>query len=783
MLGNFSFGDYFKEEAILWAWEYVSDVLRLDKDRLLFTVHPTDDEARDLWVKKVGIDPLRVITIEENFWTMGDTGPCGPCSEIFFDQGSGIAGGPPGSKDEDGDRFLEIWNLVFPQFDRQPDGELQPLAQPGVDTGLGLERLAAVTQGVDSNYGIDLFKPLFASLVGFLRKNNNIDVVRTPSCRVIADHVRSASFLISDGILPDREGRGYVLRRIIRRALRHGHKLGITKPFLHALVAPLVESMGDAYPGLASAQNRIASAIEDEEAKFGETMRRGLVLLENALRDLSGSSLSGDVAFKLYDTYGFPVDLTEDIAQEHQLSVDRERFDVLMEEQKARARDAGQFKNTTSLNVQLDDVVKFLGYSQLSGKATIQRIFTQHDGELIESDSLRAEHEGAIVLDQTSFYGEAGGQIGDVGYISQQDARFRVSDVKRVNEQFVHLGSVEAGTFDKGQSVCHDVEPIHRQDVARNHTATHLLHAALRSTLGDHVQQRGSLVDAARLRFDFSHDKPLTLEERGNIERIVNDQILNNDAVSTAVLPYDDAVAGGAIALFGEKYDDEVRVLTIGDGYSVELCGGTHVPRTGEIGVFKIVSESGIAAGTRRVEAVTGRRAYDHVVENEDLLNQIGDKLGAADGRFVARIERLLDERTELQKKLEAALSSNLQDRGAQLVDDAVSIGDVTFIAQVVDGDAEALMATYEDVQKRINDHVVVLSTVEGVKCQVVVGVSKSLTSQLVARDVIEQLSKHASIRGGGKPMFARAGGTASPSELEEGFKALQEWLVAQLAK
>lgn len=781
MLGNFSFGDYFKEEAIEWAWEYVSDVVGLDKDRLWFTVHPSDDEARKLWVEKIGVDPSRVVTHEENFWAMGDTGPCGPCAEIFFDQGPSIDGGPPGSMNEDGDRFLEIWNLVFPQFDRQPDGELQPLAKPGVDTGLGLERLAAITQGVDSNYGIDLFRPIFATLRDALTHSQTVDPLAEPSCRVIADHVRSASFLISDGILPDRDGRGYVLRRIIRRALRHGHKLGINEPFFHTLVKPLAESMGDAYPDLLTSQERITKALLDEEVKFGETMQRGMNLLEDALKDLSGQTLSGDIIFKLYDTYGFPVDLTADVAREHGLTIDQSGFDELMSEQQKRARAAGQFQSRTTEDISVDGVVDFVGYSQLGGESDIVEVLAVQDGRLVETDVLRDQQEGAIVLDQTAFYGEAGGQIGDIGLIVREDSQFLVSNVTRSNEQFVHHGQVQSGEFSASQNVRYKVDSIHRQDIARNHSATHLLHAALRGTLGAHVQQRGSLVEAPRLRFDFSHDRPLTVEERDEIETSVNEQILTNAEVETNILPYDDAIASGAIALFGEKYADNVRVLNMGDGFSVELCGGTHVRQLGEIGLFKIVSESGIAAGIRRVEAITGRKAYERFRDNEKLLREVGDRVAASGDQLSKRVEQLMVERKELRKQLDDALSLKLRDRGGELAATAQDIGQAKLVATIIDGTVDTMMASFDDVRSRLTDFVVVLAVVDGSKCQVVCGVSNSLTDLVSSNDVITFLSSHAAIRGGGKPNMARAGGSATADEVEQGLDSLPEWLETKL--
>ena len=700
-----------------------------------------------------------------------------------LDQGPSIDGGPPGSKNEDGDRFLEIWNLVFPQFDRQPDGELEPLAKPGVDTGLGLERLAAVTQGADSNYGIDLFKPIFERLGETVGRTQDIDVLATPSCRVIADHVRSAAFLIGDGILPDREGRGYVLRRIIRRALRHGYKLGIEEPFFHTLVQPLVESMGDAYPELATSEERVTRALLDEEVKFGETMQRGMHLLEDALKDLSGRTISGDIVFRLYDTYGFPVDLTADVAREHGLLIDRSGFDELMRHQQERARASGQFQNTATNDITLEGEVDFVGYDHLEGESKIVEVFANQDGQLIETDALRGQQEGAIVLDQTAFYGEAGGQVGDIGSIIGAQSQFMVTNVTRSNAQFVHHGRVQSGEFAASQNVQYKVDAVHRQDVARNHSATHLLHAALKRTLGEHVQQRGSLVEAPRLRFDFSHDRPVTSQERALIETAVNEQILTNAGVETSILLYDDAIASGAVALFGEKYAENVRVLNMGDGFSVELCGGTHVGRLGEIGLFKIVSESGIAAGIRRVEAITGRKAYERFRDHEALLREVGDHVSASEDQLSKRIEQLVNERKELRKQLDDALSLKLRDRGSALETSAQDIGDVKLVATLLDGTSETMMASFDDIRSRLVDFVVVLATVDDGKCQVVCGVSNSLTELVSSNDVIAFLSEYGQIRGGGKANMARAGGFASADELEQGLDSLPEWLKTKLTQ
>ncbi|MCS5569605.1 MAG: alanine--tRNA ligase, partial [Pseudomonadales bacterium] len=594
MLGNFSFGDYFKEETISWAWQFITEVLTLPEDRIWVTVHPTDVDARAIWTKKIGLTESRVIDLEDNFWAMGETGPCGPDTELFFDQGPELAGGPPGSADEDGDRFLEFWNLVFPQFDRAVDGSLSSLATPGVDTGMGLERVAALTQGVGSNYEIDLFHDVIRRAGEFAGLSDERTVFENPSLRVISDHIRSAAFLIADGVIPGNEDRNYVLRRIIRRALRHGNKLNIREPFFHQLVEPLVDSMGEAYPTLSEEKVRIEKTLLSEEERFASTLGQGMAILESAINELTEKKIPGEVVFKLYDTFGFPADLTADVARERGLGIDEDEFEKLMTAQRQRGRAASRFDSTLEQRIDIEGNVEFLGYEGLAAASEIVGLYRQNDDETGEVEVLKAGETGVVILNRTPFYAESGGQVGDAGTIQTSAASFVVTDTTRGGGQHLHYGSVENGQLSVGDAVDTEVLADRRNDIARNHSATHLLHAALRQGLGEHVQQKGSLVDSERLRFDFSHIDPLGEEEVKAIERIVNERIRENSEVMTEQLGYDDAVARGALALFGEKYGDDVRVLSMGDDFSVELCGGTHTRRTGDIGLLRLVSESGI---------------------------------------------------------------------------------------------------------------------------------------------------------------------------------------------
>ncbi|MXW52392.1 MAG: alanine--tRNA ligase [Gammaproteobacteria bacterium] len=779
MLGNFSFGDYFKEEAIEWAWGFVIEVLNFDRELIWITTHPSDVEARKIWVEKIGIRPERVVTHEDNFWEMGNTGPCGPNTEIFYDQGSAFQGGPPGSDDEDGDRFLEFWNLVFPQFDRQPDGELAPLAAPGVDTGLGLERTAALVQGVASNYEIDLFRDLVLAISRLVHTGNKTEVMNSPSIRVIADHIRSCAFLIGDGVLPSNEGRGYVLRRVIRRALRHGHKLGLTEAFFHRLVSPLVDSMGDAYPNFANSQSRIEEVLLNEEEKFAGTLRFGMSMLEREIENLPQPVLQGDLVFKLYDTYGFPVDLTQDIARERGLEMDSAGFEALMNEQRDRARSSGQFESNQGNSLRFDSEVEFEGYRSLAGTAVVMELFKgdpDHD-ENEPVDSLELGDKGLLVLDRTGFYGEAGGQVGDTGFIKTESSSFVVHDTQRTDRQFVHFGEVETGRLCKGDQVSTNVDSVRRQDIARNHTGTHLLHAALKNVLGPHVSQRGSLVAPDRLRFDFSHDLPLAQEEIERIEDSVNEQIALNTHVETQVVPYDEAVRMGAVALFGEKYGEIVRVLNVGNGFSVEFCGGTHVAFTGEIGSLRIISQSGIASGVRRIEALTGRAAQSQSRRDDRVLRNLENRLRTGRSTLGDRLEALLDENFALSKSLEESKKQKALNIGESVAKESTTVAGIQVVATRVDGDVKSLMSVYDDIRSRLKNYVIVLAVVVDERIHLVSGISKNLVQKMKAGELIEHVGSQIGARGGGKPEMARAGGGTNIAALPKALESVKDWV------
>ena len=774
MLGNFSFGDYFKEDAIAWAWDFVTGVLELPRDRLWVTVHPSDDEARAIWTGKIGISPDRVVDHEDNFWAMGDTGPCGPDSELFYDLGPEVEGGPPGLPNEDGDRFSEFWNLVFPQFDRSADGTLTPLDAPGVDTGMGLERIAAIVQGGKSNYDNDLIRQLVAKVARLTGVRDEREIRTNPSLRVIADHVRAAAFLIGDGVMPGNEDRGYVLRRIIRRGLRHGHKLGMDGPFFHRLVDPVADIMVKGYPELAREADRITSVLAREEERFAETLRGGMNLLDGVIARLDDATIPGEIAFKLYDTYGFPVDLTADIARERGLTVDMAGFDRLMDEQRARGRAAAsRFDAQVEQSIRVDTTVAFSGYSQLEGPAKVLGLFDA----VAAVDALEAGQSGVVVLDTTPFYAEAGGQVGDRGELRSADgALFRVSDTTKGGDQHLHHGTVEQGTLRSGDRMVADVDAPRRQQTVLNHSATHLLHAALRATLGGHVEQKGSLVAPDRLRFDFSHPEPVSEAELRRIEAVVNARIRENSAVTTELMPYDDAIAKGAVALFGEKYGDSVRVLTMGDGFSVELCGGTHVDRTGDIGVLRIVSEEGIAAGVRRIEALTGARALSWFDEGERELAAAAAAVRAQRQDVAERVRRLVDETRDLSKEIESLRARLAANRGADLVDRAVDVNGVSVLATVVDGDADSLPTTMDALRERLGDAVVVLGHI-GPKVSLIAGVGKALTAQLNAGDVLRFVGAQVGAKGGGRADMARGGGGDRPDQLPAALDSVADWV------
>ncbi len=786
MLGNFSFGDYFKREAIAWAWEFLTGVLGLDPARLWVTVYEDDDEAARIWLEEVGVDPARFRRIgdkpgaprheSDNFWSMGDTGPCGPCSEIFYDHGPELPGGPPGSPDADGDRYVEIWNLVFMQYNRQPDGTLEPLPRPSVDTGMGLERLAAVMQGVHSNYDTDIFRHLIAAAARLA----GVEGTGSSSLRVIADHIRASAFLVVDGVVPSNEGRGYVLRRIVRRAARHGHKLGLREPFLWRLVEPLVEIMGEAYPELVEGRERAERAIRREEERFAETLEQGLRILDQELARLEGRTIPGELVFRLYDTYGFPTDLLRDVALERGLELDLAGFEREMARQRERARAASRFEADYAAPAALEGCAsEFVGYERLEEEATVLKLL--RDGREVER--LGLGEEGAVILDRTPFYAESGGQVGDRGWITADGgAEFEVRDTQRVGGAHAHLGVVRAGALAVGQRVRARVDEAARRATALNHSATHLLHAALRRVLGPHVQQKGSLVAPDRLRFDFSHDAPLTREQIEAVERLVNEQIRRNAEVRAEVRPYEEAVAAGAMALFGEKYGDEVRVLSIGD-FSVELCGGTHVRRAGDIGLFKIVSESGVAAGVRRIEAVTGERALRWVEENEERLQRVAELLRGRPEEADEKLRQLLERQRRLERELER-LRQRLAAGGAgDLASRVVEVDGVKVLAARLDGaDAKALRSAVDQWKARLGSAVVVLGTAgEDGKVRLAAGVTDDLTDRLKAGELVNEVAARVGGRGGGRADFAQAGGTDA-ARLDEALAAVPELVRARLA-
>ena len=790
MLGNFSFGDYFKREAIQYAWELLTKVYLLPAEKLWVTVYAEDDEAYAIWANEVGVPTERIVRIgdnkgaryaSDNFWQMADTGPCGPCSEIFYDHGPEVWGGPPGSPEEDGDRYIEIWNLVFMQFDRDANGTLNPLPKPCVDTGMGLERIAAVLQHVHSNYEIDLFQKLIHAAAREVASGGNAapDLANN-SLKVIADHIRACAFLVVDGVIPGNEGRGYVLRRIVRRALRHGYKLGQTKPFFYRLVPDLVAEMGDAYPELAKAQERVMQVLRQEEERFGETLEHGMRILEAALAPLAGQPkpvLGGDTAFTLYDTYGFPLDLTADICREREVDVDTAGFDAAMQRQREQARAAGKFKMAAGLSYD-GEKTRFEGYEHLETSARVLALYL--DGTAVTE--IAAGQEGVVVvLDQTPFYAESGGQHGDAGVIvAANGAHFVVHDTQKVQaDVFGHHGTLQAGTLAVGDAVTAQVDGERRARTVRNHSATHLMHKALRQVLGDHVQQKGSLVDADKTRFDFAHDAPLTAEQMAAVEAIVNREILANTAVQAQLMGYDAAVAGGAVALFGEKYGDEVRVLDI--GFSRELCGGTHVQRTGDIGLFKIVSEGGVAAGVRRVEAVTGANALQWVQQTAGLLATAAGLLKAQPAELTGRIQQLQADMKALEKELSQARDKLAASAGADLANQAVRHGEVAVLITALQGvDSKALRGMLDQLKDKLGNAVVLLATTEGGKVSLAAGVTKDLTARLKAGDLVNVAAQLVGGKGGGRPDMAMAGGSDAAA-LPQALEAAKAWVAAQL--
>ena len=780
MLGNFSFGDYFKEDAIKYAWEFLTEVLKLPKAKLWVTVYAEDDEAYNIWTQQMGIPSDRITRIgdnkgaryaSDNFWQMGDTGPCGPCTEIFYDHGEHIWGGPPGTPEEDGDRYIEIWNLVFMQYERTKDGEMRKLPKPSVDTGMGMERLAAVMQGVHSNYEIDLFQTLLKTAAS-LAPNVDLD---SPSLKVIADHIRSCSFLIVDGVLPSNEGRGYVLRRIIRRAIRHGYKLGMASPFFYKMVQPLVDEMGKAYPELAKAQAAVEQALEKEERRFAETLEQGMKILEEAIGNLSSDTIDGETVFKLYDTYGFPVDLTGDIARERNLKLDEAGFEVAMEAQRERARAAGKFGADYSTKLEVTGATAFHGYEQLNDTANISALFKQG----VAVSELEAGDEGQIVLNQTPFYAESGGQVGDTGTLRSATGVFRVTDTRKQGTTFIHVGKLESGSLSVGASITAEVDAERRQAIILNHSATHLMHAALRQVLGEHVEQKGSLVTPERLRFDFSQPEPVTAEQIAAVEAIVNHEIRANAAASAQIMAMEDAKKAGAMALFGEKYGDEVRVMKI--GFSTELCGGCHVERTGDIGLFKIVSEGGVAAGVRRIEAVTGANALAWLNETAGRLDNIARLLKANTADVADKLDALLQKNRALEKELEQLKGKMASQAGSSLVDQAVDVGGVRVLAANLEGaDPKSLRDTVDQLKNKLGKAVVILAAVADGKVSLVAGVTKDETAKLKAGEVLGFVAAQIGGKGGGRPDMAQGGGT-DVAALPAALASVQRWVAERV--
>ncbi|MCF6226636.1 MAG: alanine--tRNA ligase [Xanthomonadales bacterium] len=778
MLGNFSFGDYFKKEAIEFAWDFLTNVLKLPAEKLWITVFEEDDEAAEIWIKHIGVDPDRVSRIgaKDNFWSMGDTGPCGPCTEIFYDHGPEVAGGPPGTPEEDGDRYIEIWNLVFMQFDRAADGSMANLPAPSVDTGMGLERLAAILQGVHSNYQIDLFQGLIAKAAEL----TGCDDLENDSLKVIADHIRACAFMIVDGVLPGNEGRSYVLRRIIRRAIRHGYKLGQKQPFFAAMVPVLVEQMGQAYPELTQKTERVQQALLKEEQRFAQTLEQGMRLLDGVLEDLAGSEIPGESVFKLYDTYGFPLDLTADIAREKGLTIDQAGFDTAMNQQRERARAAGQFSAGESISA---DVVKdltateFTGYNQNStDEVTLLAILV--GGKL--QQNLNVGEKATLILNKTPFYAESGGQVGDSGQLQSTGVIFEVADTQKLAGVYhAHQGVLSSGSLQTGDHISAAVDSARRQAIRRHHSATHLLHAALRKLLGSHVEQKGSLVTANKLRFDFSHNSPVSAKELREIEILVNDKTLANIKAEVAEMSYEDALKAGALALFGEKYGDKVRVLSF-DDYSVELCGGTHVQRTGDIGLIKVTSETGIASGIRRIEAVVGEQAVQWVQQQSQRDIAVASLLKSGLEDVPAKVKHLL-ERLKLAEKENSRLESKLaSSSGQSLSDKMYEVNGVNVLAeQLPTGDMKIIRETMDDLKSRLENAVILLAGVDGGKVRLVAGVSKNITGTYKAGSLVNHIAVQVGGRGGGRPDMAQAGGTDA-TQLAEALKSVKQWVKDQ---
>jgi alanyl-tRNA synthetase len=775
MLGNFSFGDYFKREAIHFAWNYITGTLGIPKDRLWVTVYTEDDEAERIWVEEIGVDPTRCTRLGEksNFWAMGDTGPCGPCSEIFYDHGPEIPGGPPGTPDEDGDRYVEIWNLVFMQYERSSDGVLVPLPKPSVDTGMGLERVAAVMQGVHSNYEIDLFKSLIRAAADVTGTSD----LQSASLRVIADHIRACTFLIVDGVVPSNEGRGYVLRRIIRRAIRHGYKLGQSQPFFHKLVSSLVREMGSYYAELVQGEARATQVLAQEEARFAETLANGMTLLDAETAKLKSTVIPGEAVFRLYDTYGFPADLTADIARERGLTIDQAGFDVAMQAQRGLSKAASKFGVDLRDTIKLSGKTDFSGYDRLADAAQVTSLI--FDGAVV--DALRPAQEGRVVLDHTPFYAESGGQIGDTGVLLAGNARFIVRDTQKIGASFAHVGVLESGELRLGDTVDAQVDQERRKAIALNHSATHLLHAALRKILGKHVEQKGSLVAADRLRFDFSHTQAVSPDELLRVEDLVNAVIRENAPVQTRVMAIDDAKAAGAMSLFGEKYDSDVRVLSIGE-FSMELCGGTHVQRAGDIGLFKITGESGVAAGVRRLEALTGRGAYEWVVHTDQVLRDVAAMLRGSREDVDEKVRELVERSRKLEKEVQQLKSKLASGHGGDLSASAKDVGGIKVLAAQIDGaDVRSLREAMDGLKSKLGSSVIVLGSVQDGKVVLVAGVSEDLVTRMKAGEIAGLVAAKVGGRGGGRADFAQAGGT-QPENLGAALAGVEALVRSRLA-
>ncbi|MBB1320283.1 alanine--tRNA ligase [Shewanella sp. SR43-8] len=782
MLGNFSFGDYFKEDAIRFAWTFLTETLKLPKDRLCVTIYETDDEAYELWTQKIGVAPENMIRIgdnkggafaSDNFWQMGDTGPCGPCSEIFYDHGDHIWGGRPGTPEEDGDRFIEIWNIVFMQYNRQADGEMLPLPKPSVDTGMGIERIAAIMQGVHSNYEIDIFKQLIAKTAEII----GVSDLENKSLRVIADHIRSCAFLIADGVMPSNEGRGYVLRRIIRRAVRHGNKLGATDAFFYKLVPTLISVMGDAANGLKQTQAIVEKALKAEEEQFARTLERGLVILDGALNTLQGNTLDGETVFKLYDTYGFPVDLTADVCRERDINVDEAGFEVAMAEQRSRAQAAGNFGADYNSQLIIDAETAFSGYTELTGQPNVIGLYV--DGKAV--DTVVAGQDAVVVLDNTPFYAESGGQVGDKGQLTAEGLLFIVNDTQKFGPAIGHEGQLSQGKLVIGQQLIAQVDQNLRHRTQLNHSVTHLLHAALRQVLGSHVSQKGSLVNPERLRFDFAHFEAVKASELKAVEDLVNTQIRRNHELCTTEMAIDEAKEKGAMALFGEKYDDQVRVVTMGD-FSIELCGGTHVGRTGDIGLFKITSEGGIAAGVRRIEAVTGIAAMAYIADQQAVLDEAAQLLKSDSASVVAKLKAQLDKVKQLEKDLSQLKDKLAAAASADMAGDAVDINGVKLLVKQLDGiDPGSLRGLQDELKQKLKSAIIVLGTSKDGKVNLIAGVSNDLTKKVKAGELVAMVAQQVGGKGGGRPDMAQAGGT-QPENLAAALALVAPWVNERLS-